>query len=61
MEKHHTHMIHASDEWYLLAGRELPEEDNYDGYPQLENGVGMIRLFMNEVKEELEKKKNHVE
>ena len=57
MEKYHTHMIHASDEWYLLAGRELPEEDNYDGYPQLENGVGMIRLFMNEVKEELAHRK----
>ena len=57
MEKYHTHMIHASDEWYLLAGRDLPEEDNYDGYPQLENGVGMIRLFMNEVKEELAHRK----
>ena len=56
MKEHHTHMIHASDEWYLLAERALPEEDNYDGYPQLENGVGMIRLFMNEVQEELEKR-----
>ena len=53
MEEYHTHMIHASDEWYILAERELPEEENYDGYPQLENGVGMIRLFLNEVKEEL--------
>ena len=54
MSEYHTHMIHASDEWYILAGRELPQEDNYDGYPQLENGVGMIRLFLNEVKEELD-------
>ncbi len=46
--KHGTHFVHASDEWYLLAGRELPEEENYDGYPQLENGVGMLRLFLNE-------------
>ena len=53
MEEHHTHMIHASDEWYILAERELPEEDNYDGYPQLENGVGMIRLFLTEVAETL--------
>ena len=53
MKEHHTHMIHASDEWYILAERELPQEDNYDGYPQLENGVGMIRLFLNEVKDEL--------
>ena len=53
MKEHHTHMIHASDEWYILAERELPEEDNYDGYPQLENGVGMIRLFLTEVAEAL--------
>lgn len=39
------HFIHASDEFYLLAGRPLPEEARYDGYLQLENGVGMIRLF----------------
>lgn len=48
MESHGTHFIHASDEWYLLAGEELPEEDNYDGYIQLENGVGMIRLLLDE-------------
>ena len=48
MEKHGTHFVQASDEWYLLAGRELPEEERYDGYLQLENGVGMIRLLLTE-------------
>ena len=48
------HFIHASDEWYLLAGRELPEEGRYDGYLQLENGVGMLRLLDTEVTEALE-------
>ena len=48
------HFIHASDEWYILAGRELPEESRYDGYLQLDNGVGMIRLLMNEFEEALE-------
>ena len=48
-----THLIHASDEWYLLAGREIPEEDRYDGYPQLENGVGMLRLLQEETEEAL--------
>lgn len=48
MEQHQTHFIHASDEWYLLAERELPPEDNYDGYIQLENGVGMLRLLQEE-------------
>ncbi|MCH5342638.1 MAG: DUF512 domain-containing protein [Acetatifactor sp.] len=48
MEKHGIHFIHASDEWYILAGEELPEEARYDGYLQLENGVGMLRLLINE-------------
>lgn len=42
------HFVHASDEFYLLAERELPEEERYDGYIQLENGVGMLRLFQEE-------------
>lgn len=48
MEMYGTHFVHASDEWYLLAERELPQEDNYDGYIQLENGVGMLRLLRTE-------------
>ncbi len=47
------HFIHCSDEWYILAERELPREDQYDGYLQLENGVGMLRLLEEEVKEAL--------
>lgn len=53
-EKHGTHFIHASDEFYILAGREVPEGDRYDGYIQLENGVGMLRLLDDEVEEALE-------
>lgn len=49
------HFIHASDEWYIMAEREFPEEERYDGYIQLENGVGMMRLFQTEFQEELEK------
>lgn len=48
-----NHFIHAGDEWYLLAEEEIPAEDSYDGYLQLENGVGMIRLLQEEVREEL--------
>jgi putative radical SAM enzyme (TIGR03279 family) len=54
MEQHQTHFIHASDEWYLLAEQELPKEENYDGYLQLENGVGMLRLLHEEFVEALE-------
>lgn len=42
------HFIHAGDEWYLLAEEDIPEEERYDGYLQLENGVGMLRLLFNE-------------
>ncbi|MBP5384412.1 MAG: DUF512 domain-containing protein [Lachnospiraceae bacterium] len=49
-----THFIHASDEFYLLAGEPLPEADTYDGYLQLENGVGMLRLLLDEFSEALE-------
>ncbi len=45
--------IYASDEWYLLAGRPLPSQEMYDGYPQLENGVGMLRLLEEELAEAL--------
>ena len=53
-EEYGLHFIHASDEWYILADREVPEEDRYDGYLQLENGVGMIRLLQNEFEEAYE-------
>ena len=56
-EKYGIHFIHASDEWYVLAEEELPEEDRYDGYLQLENGVGMVRLLLNEFHEELQRRK----
>ena len=53
-EKYGIHFIHASDEWYILAEREMPEEERYEGYLQLENGVGMIRSFIEEVKDYLD-------
>lgn len=43
--------IHAGDEFYFLAGREVPEAERYDGYLQLENGVGSTRLFLDTVEE----------
>ncbi len=42
------HFVHASDEWYVLAEEPLPEAERYDGYLQLENGVGMLRLLLTE-------------
>ena len=37
---------YCSDEIYLLANQKIPPEDFYNGYPQLENGIGMIRLLL---------------
>ena len=53
-EEYGIHFIHAGDELYLLAEEELPEEERYDGYLQLENGVGMLRLLLNEFEEAYE-------
>lgn len=49
-----NHFVHASDEWYINAGMDFPEADRYDGYIQLENGVGMMRLLFEEFTEELD-------
>lgn len=51
MERFGIHFVHASDEWYLLADQKLPQAENYDGYAQLENGVGMLRLLQDEFRE----------
>ena len=53
-QEYGIHFIHASDEWYILAGQPFPPAEQYDGYLQLENGVGMMRLLLDEVKEEME-------
>ena len=39
-------MVFAADEYYLLAGRDLPPARSYDGFPQHENGIGMARAFV---------------
>lgn len=49
-----SRFVFASDEWYLLAGKPLPEDAEYEGYPQLENGVGMLKLLEEEVREGLQ-------
>ena len=53
IESEGNHFLHGSDEWYILAEEDLPPEESYDDYLQLENGVGMMRLFIDEVNEEL--------
>lgn len=43
--------VYPSDEWYLLAGQSVPPADEYDGFGQIENGVGMVRSFLDEWKQ----------
>ena len=40
--------VYASDEWYLLDERPVPGADDYDGFPQLENGVGLVRQLLDD-------------
>ncbi len=47
-------LVYPADEFFIKAERELPSEDYYDGYPQLDNGVGLVRSFYNEFMDELE-------
>ncbi len=46
-----TRFIYASDEWYIKAGLPIPDADSYEGYPQIENGVGLIRSLQDEFDE----------
>ena len=48
LEKHGTSLAWCSDEFYLIAGRELPEKAYYEDMNQLENGVGMLRLLQSQ-------------
>ena len=47
-EKHGTRLFYAADEFYLKAQRQIPDADYYEDYPQIENGVGMIRSCSDE-------------
>ncbi|MDF1616373.1 DUF512 domain-containing protein [Petrocella sp. FN5] len=54
MEQYNYHFIHLGDEFYIMAGVEVPTESTYDGYLQLENGVGMTRMFVDDLTREIE-------
>ena len=48
LEKYGSRLFFCSDELFIRAGRELPDEAYYEGYVQIENGVGMLRSLMEE-------------
>jgi putative radical SAM enzyme (TIGR03279 family) len=43
-------LVYASDEFYLLCGEPVPSAESYDGYPQYENGIGMVRDLIDDWK-----------
>ncbi|WP_066377024.1 TIGR03279 family radical SAM protein [Anabaena sp. CA = ATCC 33047] len=45
-QKSGSNIAWLADEWFLIAGAELPSESEYEEYPQIDNGVGSIRLFI---------------
>lgn len=53
LEKSNTRFVFLGDEFYILAGMDIPEDEEYEGYPQIENGVGLVRNFSEEINEEL--------
>lgn len=53
LEKFGTRLFFCSDEMYICANRELPDDEFYEEHTQLENGVGMIRLLEAEFKSAL--------
>ena len=54
LQHYQTRFVFASDEWYLNVSLPIPNTDEYEDYPQIENGVGMVRSFKDEFEEYLD-------
>lgn len=54
-----SRVVYLSDEFYINADVELPKYKDYEGFPQIENGVGMAASFKKEVLDALKNKKTH--
>ena len=52
--EHGTRLIYLSDEFYLNAGMDIPAAEYYEDFPQIENGVGMVRTFIDNFKEDMD-------
>lgn len=55
LDQYGHRFVFAGDEWYIMAEEQLPKEAEYEGYYQLENGVGMMRLLIEEFTEALKR------
>lgn len=69
VEKHQTRnkALHGSsiaflaDEFYIMAEYRIPEYDHYEDFPQIENGVGIVSMFMHEFYESLRRRRKKLE
>ena len=57
--EHGLGWVYLSDEWYLALGRDVPTAGAYDGYPQIENGIGMVRQLLDGWEEGKAQSANH--
>jgi putative radical SAM enzyme (TIGR03279 family) len=48
LRRHGSRLVYAADEFYLRTGRGIPEDAAYEGFPQLENGIGLVRRLLDE-------------
>lgn len=60
ISKLRTRFVFPSDEFFCVAGIEVPTYDEYEGFPQIENGVGLMRLFFYEVDQALKRIKGDI-
>ena len=58
LQEAQTRFVFLGDEFYLAAGRPWPTEEAYEGFPQLENGVGMVRDFLTDWERQLQEVQN---
>lgn len=49
--EHGRRVVYAADEFFVLAGEDIPPADYYEGFPQLQNGIGLLRLFLDQFHE----------
>ena len=56
LERFGTRLVFLSDEWYLQANRSLPKPEAYEAYEQIENGVGLLRMFEEDFRYALEER-----
>ena len=53
-----TRFVYAGDEMFLLTGQNVPDQSEYEGFPLVENGIGMVRRFVDDFRSRLDELRN---